>query len=60
MAGRLQKSSLATASKVKIGKDSDAVKAQLSEQDIREKPPWDLRASAPRQSSRGASHTMTG
>lgn len=38
---KLEKSSLATASKVQISKDEDAVKVQLSEQDIREKYPWD-------------------
>ena len=38
---KLEKSSLATASKVQISKDDDAVKVHLSEQDIREKYPWD-------------------
>ena len=38
---KLEKSSLANASKVQIAKDGDAVKVQLSEQDIREKYPWD-------------------
>lgn len=40
---RLEKSSLATASKVEISKDPDAVKVTLSEEDIREKYPWDYR-----------------
>ena len=38
---KLEKRTLATASKVQISKDDDAVKVQLSEQDIREKYPWD-------------------
>ena len=40
---RLEKSSLATASKVEISKDPDAVKVTLSEEDIRDKYPWDYR-----------------
>ncbi len=38
---KLEKSSLASASKVQISKDADAVKIAMSEQDIREKYPWD-------------------
>ena len=38
---KLEKSSLANASKVQVTKDESAVKVQLSEQDIREKYPWD-------------------
>lgn len=38
---RLEKSSLASASKVQISKDADAVKITMSEQDIRDKYPWD-------------------
>jgi hypothetical protein len=38
---KLEKSSLASASKVQISKDADAVKITMSEQDIREKYPWD-------------------
>ena len=38
---KLEKSSLANASKVQVSKDDDAVKVQLSEQDIRERYPWD-------------------
>jgi hypothetical protein len=40
---KLEKSSLASSSKVQISKDADAVKVMLSEQDIREKYPWDYR-----------------
>lgn len=40
---KIEKSSLASASKVQISKDADAVKVMLSEQDIREKYPWDYR-----------------
>lgn len=40
---KLEKSSLATASKVEISKDPDAVKVTLSEEDIRDKYPWDYR-----------------
>ena len=38
---KVEKSSLATASKVQISKDADAVKITMSEQDIRERYPWD-------------------
>jgi hypothetical protein len=38
---KLEKSSLASASKVQISKDADAVRITMSEQDIREKYPWD-------------------
>lgn len=38
---KLEKSSLTTASKVQLSRDVDAVKVQLSEQDIRERYPWD-------------------
>lgn len=38
---KLEKSSLASASKVQISKDADAVKITMSEQDIRDKYPWD-------------------
>jgi hypothetical protein len=37
----LEKSALASASKVMLTKDDDAVKVTLSEQDIRERYPWD-------------------
>lgn len=40
---KLEKSSLASASKVQVSKDPEAVKITLSEQDIREKYPWDYR-----------------
>jgi Protein of unknown function (DUF3644)/EC042_2821-lke REase len=37
---KLEKSSLANASKVQLSRDADAVKVQLAEQDIRERYPW--------------------
>lgn len=37
---KLEKSALATASKVQVTKDEGAVKVQLAEQDIRERYPW--------------------
>lgn len=37
---KLEKSSLTNASKVQVTKDTDAVKVQLAEQDIRERYPW--------------------
>jgi hypothetical protein len=37
---KLEKSSLANASKVQLTKDGDAIKVQLAEQDIKEKYPW--------------------
>lgn len=37
---KFEKSSLANASKIQISKDTDAIKIQLSEQDIKEKYPW--------------------
>lgn len=40
---KLEKSSLGTSSKVEISKDPDAVKITLSEEDIREKYPWDYK-----------------
>ena len=40
---KFEKSSLATSSKVQISQDAAAVKVQLSEQDIRDKYPWDYR-----------------
>lgn len=40
---RLEKSSLATASRVEISKDPDAVKVTLTEEDIRARYPWDYR-----------------
>lgn len=40
---RLEKSSLASASKVEISKDPEAIKVTLSEEDIRAKYPWDYR-----------------
>lgn len=49
---KIEKSSLATASKVQISKDPDAVKVTLSEQDIREKYPWDYRELCSRLSKR--------
>jgi hypothetical protein len=49
---KIEKSSLATASKVQISKDPDAVKVTLSEQDIREKYPWDYRELCQRLSKR--------
>lgn len=39
---KLERSSLASASKVEISKDPDAVKVTLSEEDIRERYPWDF------------------
>jgi len=38
---KIEKSSLSSASKVQISKEPNAVKVTLSEQDIREKYPWD-------------------
>jgi hypothetical protein len=38
---KVEKSRLATASKVQISKDADAVKIVMSEQDVRDKYPWD-------------------
>lgn len=38
---KLEKSNLASASKVQISKDGDAVKITMSEKDIRDKYPWD-------------------
>lgn len=49
---KIEKSSLATASKVQISKDLDAVKVTLSEQDIREKYPWDYQELCRRLSKR--------
>ena len=40
---KMEKSSLSSASKVQVSKDADAVKITLSEQDIRDKYPWDYR-----------------
>ena len=40
---KLERSSLATASKVAISKDPDAVKVSLTEEDIREKYSWDYK-----------------
>jgi hypothetical protein len=40
---KLEKSSLGTSSKVEISKDPDAVRITLSEEDIREKYPWDYK-----------------
>lgn len=40
---KLEKSSLATASKVEVSKDPDAVRVTLSEEDIRDKYPWDYK-----------------
>lgn len=37
---KLEKSSLANASKVQVSRDADAVKVQLAEQDIKERYPW--------------------
>ncbi len=37
---KLEKSSLANASKIQISKDADAIQVQLAEQDIKEKYPW--------------------
>jgi hypothetical protein len=37
---KLEKSALANASKVQVSKDTDAIKVQLAEQDIKEKYPW--------------------
>lgn len=41
---KLERSKLATASKVQITNDPDAVKVVLSEQDVRERYPWDYKA----------------
>jgi hypothetical protein len=49
---KLEKSSLATASKIQLSKDDEAVKVQLSEQDIREKYPWDYAELCARLSAR--------
>lgn len=38
---KLEKSSLASASKVQVSRDPDAVKVTLSEEDVRAKYPWD-------------------
>lgn len=40
---KVEKSSLTTASHVQISKDADAVKITMSEQDIRDKYPWDYK-----------------
>lgn len=40
---KLEKSSLSSASKVQVSKDADAIKITMSEQDIREKYPWDYK-----------------
>ena len=40
---KMEKSSLSNASKVQVSKDPEAVKITLSEQDIRDKYPWDYR-----------------
>ena len=40
---KMERSSLATASKVEISKDPGAVKVMLSEEDIRDKYPWDYK-----------------
>lgn len=39
----VEKSNLSTASKVQLSKDGDAVKVMLSEQDIRDRYPWDYK-----------------
>ena len=49
---KFEKSSLATSSKVEISKDPDAVKITLSEEDIRDKYPWDYRELTKRLSER--------
>lgn len=40
---KLEKSSLSSSSKVHVSKDANAVKITISEQDIRDKYPWDYR-----------------
>lgn len=40
---KLERSTLTTASKVQISKDPEAIKVTLSEQDIRDRYPWDYR-----------------
>jgi hypothetical protein len=40
---KLERSKLATASKVQITNDPDAVKVVMTEQDVRERYPWDYR-----------------
>jgi hypothetical protein len=49
---KVEKSSLATSSKVEISKDPDAVKITLSEEDIRDKYPWDYKELIKRLSER--------
>lgn len=49
---KLERSSLSTASKVEISKDPDAVKVTLSEEDIRDKYPWDCKELANRLNER--------
>lgn len=49
---KMERSSLATASKVEISKDPDAVKVTLSEEDIRDKYPWDYKELAKRLNER--------
>lgn len=49
---KLERSSLATASRVEISKDPDAVKVTLSEEDIRDKYPWDYKELAKRLNER--------
>jgi hypothetical protein len=41
---KFERSKLATASKVQITNDPDAVKVLLTEQDVRERYPWDYKA----------------
>ena len=49
---KVEKSTLATSSKVEISKDPDAVKITISEEDVREKYPWDYKELAKRLSDR--------
>ena len=49
---KVEKSSLASVSKVQISKDADAVKITMSEHDIRDKYPWDYRELCRRLSER--------
>jgi hypothetical protein len=49
---KLEKSSLASASKVQVSKDIDAIRVALSEQDIRERYPWDYKELCARLKSR--------
>ncbi|HXS54008.1 MAG TPA: DUF3644 domain-containing protein [Usitatibacter sp.] len=57
---RFERSRLATASKVQITKDPDAVKVVLSEEDVRQRYPWDYRELGKRCAQRYADFKMDG